>query len=100
MFAHYTQDVFVSHNRVSSSYRLTAVSILIGLFLGFLFASVLAMPISLVGLAPWLLGQAISLVATPLLQAHARQEAAWGMAIIGQLFGVVALGLFFVSLIR
>lgn len=99
MFAQYTQDVALSHNRFSSHYRLTAVSLLCGLLLGFLFAWVLAMPLSLVGLAPWLLGQAISFVATTLLQAHAQREASWGMAIVGQLLGVVAIGLFFWSLI-
>lgn len=94
MFVHYTQDVVPSSVGFPSRQRLTAVSIVCGLLLGFVLAWVL--PVRL-GLAPWLLGLAISLVAGTLLQARTQQETAWGMAIVGQLLGVVAIGLFFLS---
>lgn len=100
MFAQYTPDVVFAQTRFSFRYRLTAVSIFCGFVLGFLFAWVLSIPLSLVGLAPWLLGQAISLIATTLLQAHTQQEASWGMAIVGQLLGIIAIGLFFWGVIN
>jgi hypothetical protein len=77
--------------------RLTAVAILIGLLVGGLFNWVWGGLPGLASLAVWPLGVAIGLIGVALVNGRRTGETPWGMALVGQAIGVLAVGLIFVT---
>lgn len=77
--------------------RLTAVAILIGLLMGGLFNEVGSGLPWLASLAVWPLGLAIGLIGVALVTGYRTGETPWGMALVGQAIGVLAVGLIFVT---
>ena len=75
-----------------------AFALLIGLILSLGFSFFLPVFTGFLALAPWLLGFALGCVGIALFTARRKGETLWGMAILGQLLGVLGIGLLFFAL--
>lgn len=97
MFVEYPQSYSpqAHNNRMWRSPKVFAI--LLSLVLGFLFASALSILSGIFVLAPWLLGFALGFVSTALISVRRTGKTLWGMAILGQLLGVLGIGLLFLN---
>lgn len=99
MFADYSQTYPLQTRDAQPLLSPFFVAIPVGFVLGLFFAWLLPIFSGMVFLAPWLLGLGIGFVATSLIWSRRYSETLWGMAILGQVCGIVALGLFLIGMI-
>jgi hypothetical protein len=85
------------YNEESESNSVTAVAIIAGLVLGGVFTFLWnGLPL-LAAVAMWPLGLAIGLIGAALVSKWLRGEPAWGLALAGQVLGVLSIGLIFAA---
>lgn len=92
-FAHFSEDI-----QLKSQVPATAViAVLVGLGLGGLFTLLWSPAPGLQSLAVWPAGIGMGLIAVAVISARLRQEPQWGMAILGQLLGLIAIALLLIA---
>ncbi len=82
-------------NENDSGRMVTAVALVVGLLLGGALNWLWSGLAFLAALALWPLAQSVSFIAVALISYRLRGEAQWGLALVGQGLGVLAVGMFF-----
>lgn len=96
MVANTYQTTTYNHEE-EGRFSITAVAILIGLFLGTMF-NLIWQGLPLAAMAGMgFLGLAISFITVTIVHNQFRQESEWGLALVGQVLGVLAVGLIFIA---